>query len=61
VVLELHPAAAAYHQRLTTIEVQPGNATAALAAAEQEVPRIWQALQTLVQTYTNSTAYEIAI
>src|SRR5262249_22242751 len=40
--LELQPGAATYHQRLTIIEIQRGNAQAALAAAQQEVPGPWQ-------------------
>ena len=38
--IELQPGAASYHQVLTIIEVQRGHAQAALAAAQQEPPRI---------------------
>jgi len=40
--LELQPASAVYHERLAIIEVQRGNAEAALAAARQEPPGLWQ-------------------
>jgi TolB-like protein/Tfp pilus assembly protein PilF len=40
--IELQPAAASYHQTLTIIEVQRGDAQAALAAAQQEPPGNWQ-------------------
>jgi tetratricopeptide (TPR) repeat protein len=40
--IELQPGAAWYHQVLTIIEVQRGNAQAALAAAQQEPPGAWQ-------------------
>ena len=40
--IELQPAAAVNHQRLTIIEVQRGDAQAALAAAQQEPPGSWQ-------------------
>jgi len=40
--IELQPGAAWFHQTLTTIEVQRGNAQAALAAAQQEPPGLWQ-------------------
>jgi serine/threonine-protein kinase len=39
--IELQPAATGYHALLTTIEVQRGNAQAALAAAQQEPPGAW--------------------
>ncbi len=40
--IELRPTAAAYHQRLTMIEIQRGNAPAALAAARDEPAGVWQ-------------------
>ena len=40
--IELQPAAAAYHQRLAIIEIQRGHAQAALAAAQEEPPGVWQ-------------------
>ena len=40
--IELQPGAAVYHAQLATIEIQRGNAQAALAAAQQEPPGVWQ-------------------
>jgi TolB-like protein/Tfp pilus assembly protein PilF len=40
--IELQPGAASYHQRLAIIEIQRGNAQAALAAAQQEPSGLWQ-------------------
>ena len=40
--IELEPAAMGYHVTLTMIEVQRGDATAALAAAQGESPGLWQ-------------------
>jgi len=40
--IELQPGAAQYHSTLTIIEIQRGNAQAALAAAQQEPPGLWQ-------------------
>ncbi len=40
--LELQPTAVSYYETLTIIEIQRGNAKAALAAAQQEVPGVWQ-------------------
>ena len=40
--IELQPATASYHYTLTVIEVQRGDAKAALAAAHQESPGNWQ-------------------
>ena len=40
--IELQPGAATYHTTLTLIEIQRGNAQAALGAAQQEPPGIWQ-------------------
>ena len=40
--IELQPGAAWYHETLTIIEIQRGNAQAALDAARQETDRSWQ-------------------
>jgi len=40
--IELQPGAASLHQQLAIIEIQRGNAQAALAAAQQEPPGPWQ-------------------
>jgi len=40
--IELQPGAASYHEQLAIIEIQRGNAQAALAAAQQEPPGPWQ-------------------
>ena len=40
--IELQPSAASYHTQLMIIEAQRGDAQAALAAAQQEVPGPWQ-------------------
>jgi TolB-like protein/Tfp pilus assembly protein PilF len=40
--IELQPGAASYHEQLAIIEIQRGNAQAALAAAQQESPGNWQ-------------------
>ncbi len=40
--LELQPGAVSYYETLTIIEIQRGNAEAALAAAQQEVPGTWR-------------------
>jgi TolB-like protein/Flp pilus assembly protein TadD len=40
--IELQPGAASYHERLAIIEIQRGDAQAALAAAEHEPPGNWQ-------------------
>jgi len=40
--IELQPAGAAFHDHLTVIEIQRGNAQTALAAAQQEPPGPWQ-------------------
>ena len=40
--IELQPAAVSYRYTLTIIEIQHGNAPAALAAAQQEPPGYWQ-------------------
>ncbi|MGH8273221.1 MAG: hypothetical protein ACRES9_03035 [Gammaproteobacteria bacterium] len=40
--IELQPAAVSYHEQLVAIEIQRGDAKAALAAAQAESPGIWQ-------------------
>jgi TolB-like protein/Tfp pilus assembly protein PilF len=40
--LELQPSAVSYFETLTVIEIQRGNAEAALAAAQQESPGVWR-------------------
>jgi TolB-like protein/Tfp pilus assembly protein PilF len=40
--IELQPGAVSYHEQLAIIEIQRGNAQAALAAAQQEPPGPWQ-------------------
>jgi TolB-like protein/tetratricopeptide (TPR) repeat protein len=40
--IELQPGAASYYEQLAIIEIQRGNAQAALAAAQQEPPGPWQ-------------------
>jgi TolB-like protein/Tfp pilus assembly protein PilF len=40
--IELQPSAADYHDQLTIVEIQRGNAQAALAAAQQGPPGNWQ-------------------
>ena len=40
--IELQPAAVSYHLQLATIEIQRGDAKAALAAAQQEPAGVWQ-------------------
>ena len=40
--IELQPGAASFHEHLVIIEIQRGNAQAALAAAHQEPPGPWQ-------------------
>ncbi len=40
--IELQPAAAVNHERLAVIEIQRGDAQAALAAAQHEPPGVWQ-------------------
>ena len=40
--IALQPGASGYHGQLTVIEIQRGNAQAALAAAQQETPGVWQ-------------------
>jgi tetratricopeptide (TPR) repeat protein len=61
--IELQPAAAYVHCILTFIEVQRGNAQAALAAAQQEVPGPWQdnALAIARQIGTDRRAADAAL
>lgn len=61
--IELEPAAAYFHTILTFIEVQRGNAQAALVAAQQEVPGPWQdnALAVARQIGTNRSAADAAL
>jgi TolB-like protein/Tfp pilus assembly protein PilF len=61
--IELQPAAAVHHQRLTIIEVQRGDAQAALAAAQQEPPGAWQdsALALATQIGSNRGAADAAL
>jgi TolB-like protein/Flp pilus assembly protein TadD len=40
--IELQPGAVSFHENLTIIEIQRGNAQAALAAAQQEPSGVWQ-------------------
>ena len=40
--IELQPGAASFHEELTVIEIQRGDARAALAAAQAEPPGVWQ-------------------
>jgi TolB-like protein/Tfp pilus assembly protein PilF len=40
--IELQPKAVSYNLQLATIEIERGNAQAALAAAQQEPPGVWQ-------------------
>ena len=40
--LELQPGSGAFHEQLGVIEIQRGNAQAAPAAAQQEIPGVWQ-------------------
>jgi tetratricopeptide (TPR) repeat protein len=61
--IELQPGAAWYHFVLTMIEVQRGNAQAALAAAQQEPPGLWQdaALALARQIGTDRSAADAAL
>jgi len=61
--IELQPRAVSYHQTLTIIEIQRGNAQAALAAAQQELPGIWQdsALALARQIGTDRSAADAAL
>ncbi|MGH8326195.1 MAG: tetratricopeptide repeat protein, partial [Steroidobacteraceae bacterium] len=40
--IELQPGAASFHETLAVVEIQRGDARAALAAAQQESPGAWQ-------------------
>jgi tetratricopeptide (TPR) repeat protein len=61
--IELQPSAVSYHQTLTIINIQRGNAQAALAAAQQELPGIWQdsALALARQIGTDRSAADAAL
>jgi TolB-like protein/Tfp pilus assembly protein PilF len=61
--IELQPGAVSFHHMLTVIEVQRGNAQAALAAAQQEPPGPWQdiALALARQIGTDHTAADAAL
>jgi tetratricopeptide (TPR) repeat protein len=61
--IELQPGAATYHQSLAVIEIQRGNAQAALAAAQAEPPGPWQdvALALARQIGTDRSAADAAL
>jgi TolB-like protein/Tfp pilus assembly protein PilF len=61
--IELQPGAATYHQSLAVIEIQRGNAQAALAAAQAEAPGPWQdvALALARQIGTDRSAADAAL
>jgi TolB-like protein/Tfp pilus assembly protein PilF len=61
--IELQPGAATYHQTLAVIEIQRGNAQAALAAAQAEPPGLWQdvALALARQIGTDRSAADAAL
>jgi TolB-like protein/Flp pilus assembly protein TadD len=61
--IQLQPGAESYHQQLAVIEVQRGNATAALAAAQAEPPGAWQdyALALARQIGTDPSAADAAL
>lgn len=61
--IELQPTAALYHGQLAIIEIQRGDAAAALAAARQEPPGIWQriALALATQIGTDRAAADAAL
>jgi TolB-like protein/Tfp pilus assembly protein PilF len=61
--IELQPGAAANHEQLAIIEIQRGNAQAALAAAQQEPPGDWQdvALALARQIGSDRTAADAAL
>ena len=61
--IELQPAGASYYQTLTIIEIQRGNAQAALEAAQQEPPGNWQdiALALARQFRGNQSAADAAL
>ena len=61
--LELQPTAVSYYETLTIIEIQRGNAKAALAAAQQEVPGVWQdvALTLARQIGSDRSAADVAL
>jgi TolB-like protein/Tfp pilus assembly protein PilF len=61
--IELQPGAASYFQTLTVIEIQRGDAQAALADAQQEPPGLWQdfALALARQIGTDRSAADAAL
>ena len=61
--IELQPAAAVSHQLLASIEVKRGNAQAALEAAQQEPPGVWQdsALAVARQIGTDRSSADAAL
>jgi tetratricopeptide (TPR) repeat protein len=61
--IELQPGAATYHNTLAVIEIQRGNAQAALAAAQAEPPGPWQdiALALARQIGTDRSAADAAL
>jgi TolB-like protein/Tfp pilus assembly protein PilF len=61
--IELQPGAAGFHQQLAIIEIQRGNAQAALAAAQQDPPGIWQdiALALARQSGSDRSAADAAL
>jgi TolB-like protein/Tfp pilus assembly protein PilF len=61
--IELQPSADNFHQQLAVIEIQRGNARAALEAAQQEPPGVWQnvALALARQIGNDRTAADAAL
>jgi TolB-like protein/Tfp pilus assembly protein PilF len=61
--IDLQPAAAYYRETLATIEIQRGNAKAALDAAHAEPPGVWQdiAIALALQIGTDRTAADAAL
>jgi hypothetical protein len=61
--IELQPAAEGFHYTLAVIEIQRGNAQAALAAAQAEPPGLWQdfALALARQIGTDRSAADAAL
>jgi TolB-like protein/Tfp pilus assembly protein PilF len=61
--IELQPGSATYHQTLAVIEIQRGNAQAALAAAQAESPGLWHdvALALARQIGTDRSAADAAL
>jgi tetratricopeptide (TPR) repeat protein len=64
--IELEPAGQVHHAFLTMLEIERGDAKAALAAARQEPAGVWRivaqafALQALIDTLDGQAAYQIA-